>query len=217
MKVFAIFGIAASGGAALSNLTTFTVNGTPHVDNDVISLPNGTTSVTIAATDGGSIEDLVGDTGLVDGDNACTFTVRAQDGVTTAAMSLTLHVINAGFAETFTIDFTGLSGADFVTAGDGKYLTYVDAGAETRTPWFDTGTENVPTGAPNPELITITPSSSASDIATAAAGGIWSSYTPSVVGNVLTLTANAIGPRTDAADGNTGAVVTITQQGANPS
>ncbi len=132
---------------ALSNLTTFTVNGDVHLDNDVINLTNGVTSVTVAATNGGSISALMGDSGLATGDNACTFTVTAEDGVTTLNVSLTLHVLTAGVQERTQFDFSDTVPESFVTLGEGKYVSAVGRENSSRLFWFNTGTETAPDGA----------------------------------------------------------------------
>jgi hypothetical protein len=104
---------AADGGAP-SNLTTFTVEGVEQFNNDTINLPNGTTSVAIAATNGGSITTgPTGDTGLSTGDNICTFTITAEDGVTTLDVTLTLHVLTAATGATIQLNFVDVSAAQY--------------------------------------------------------------------------------------------------------
>lgn len=84
--------LCASDG--LSHLTTFTVDGAAKTNGATVNLANGVTSVTIAATDGGSITTgPAGNTGLSTGDNSCTFTITSEDGVTTLAVTINLHVL----------------------------------------------------------------------------------------------------------------------------
>ena len=77
-----------------SSDTTFTVNGIAKTNGATVNIANGVTSVTIAATNGGSITTgPTGDTGLSTGDNSCTFTITAEDGVTTLPVTINLHVL----------------------------------------------------------------------------------------------------------------------------
>ena len=89
-----------STSAILNNATTFTANGGDVMNGATINLDGGTSSVTIAATNGGSITTgPTGDTGLSVGDNTCTFTVTAADGETVLNASVTLHVLDYGLSE----------------------------------------------------------------------------------------------------------------------
>jgi hypothetical protein len=118
----------------LNNLTTFTVDGVAHNDTDEIGLASGTTSVTIAATNGGSIEDLTGESGLSTGDNECTFTVVAEDGETELPVTLNMRVMTAGAAEETQIVTVAdvadsLHGTHFsMEDEDGSVGVYLDAG-----------------------------------------------------------------------------------------
>lgn len=120
-----------------------------------------------------------------------------------------------------TVDFTGLSGANFVTGSAGKGFTLPSTGTTVFGIWFNTGTETPPTlsGATTYVSVTISATATASAIATAlkttiAGTAVW---TTSSTGAVTTLTSNALILQSNAADVNTGATITVTQEGAqNP-
>ena len=99
-----------------NSLATFTVNGSAVASGDVVTVANGTTSVTVAAVanDVLSVVDVAGRAGLVTGSNTLTVTVTAEDG-TTASYSVTLFVTPLSTVKTlatFTINgSTVVSGA----------------------------------------------------------------------------------------------------------
>ena len=83
---------AASASAGTdTSLAVFTVNGNAVVDDQTVSLPVGTTTVTVVAetTDPEATRVVTGGTDLLPGDNPLTVQVTAADGVTTEN-----HVVN---------------------------------------------------------------------------------------------------------------------------
>lgn len=121
----------------------------------------------------------------------------------------------SAFKERTRIDLTGKTGADFVTGGDGLYFIIYD---ETNTQveiWFDTGTENSPAGAVNPMAfyipVTHTDTQIAYDLSVFFGSNGWNGFYSGALAEAEALTT---GPRTNAYDVNTGATITILQEGA---
>lgn len=124
--------------AVPSNVTRFTVDAVVKTNGATINLANGVTSVTIAATDGGSLSALSGNTGLATGDNPCTFTVTAEDGAVTLDVTITLHVLTAGVPEmtqvTCEADVAGSKhGTSFAVRKAGDVAVNVKLNGGTRT------------------------------------------------------------------------------------
>ena len=237
--MFSIACRAATGAkrAAASTVTTlsaFTANGDAVADGGTKNLVNGTTSCTIVATctdpnanigtPSGTISGFTetsprnftwSQDSLATGNNAVAFTVTAEDGVTTHDYTLTLHVLTAGVNEITTIDFTGLSGLDFVTAGDGKYFKIFGFDPAPVPIWFNTGTEAQPSvpGASSYYEVVITSLDADTDLAAALAAQV---PTMAAVGAVTTWTSDAVGARIDAVDVNAGVAIVVTQQGVDP-
>lgn len=128
---------------------------------------------------------------------------------------------SAGQPEIFTVDFTGKTGLDFATAGDGLGFTFADVtslpSVSTIGPWFQTGTENEPGFGDQKLEVSV----SALDNATALASGFKSAvdggvtgWTASRIGAVVTMTATVNGNLQDAADVDSGLTIITTQQGA---
>lgn len=125
--------------------------------------------------------------------------------------------VTLGQPQITTIDYTGLSGANFVTGGAALYCT---ASADLNAPyyfWFNTGTESDPapggTGIQVVLSVLVTDAQIA-DAMRSAAGSIWSA---GVSGAVTTLTNNLRETVTAATAATSGAVVTITQTGSGNS
>ena len=210
-------------GTTLSNdttLSTFTINGDAVVDGGTKNLANGTTSVTVVATPthpSATVGTITGDTGLATGDNLLSFTVTAEDGVTTRDYTLNLHVLNLGTVEITEFEFSSADGGNWVTGGEGKYIL-VTRGSTRYALWGNTGGESEPTGVTADTFIQVTmnaldgSASVASSFSTAWPGG-----SPALSGSLLTSTESAAGAREDASAGTSPVAVTITQQGADPS
>ena len=217
------------GGGGLSNdtsLSAFTVDGTAVTDGQTVTKDNGTGSVDVSATvtvpgtrkiNGSGAANPVTVSGLGIGDNDIDVLVTAQDGVTTAHHHVNVHVLDAGLPEVTTVDFTGLTGANFITAGAGRYVPIHSAGDALNYIWFQTGTETDPAPGGSGFLVPVAALDNDSDLAAdviAAAFGAWPwDITSTNVGAVLTLTDKAVGPRTDATAGTSPVAVTVTQQG----
>lgn len=213
---------SAPTAAVPSNLTTFTVDGVVKNNGATINLANGTTSVMIAATDGGSVTiGPIGNDGLSTGDNFCNFTITAADGVTTLDVTLTLHVLTAGIKERTQLDFTGKSALDFVTAAEGLVLA-ISSASQRYALWFNTGTETQPdasaVGATAYLQCDINAFASDADCAVSASARLvlagFSQF--DLTGAVLQVEDATIGPRLDAANDNSPVTVSVTQQGADP-
>lgn len=106
--------------------------------------------------------------------------------------------------EKTTIDFTGLDSNSFITGADGKYFN-ISIGTSYSTIWFNTGSENLPSGQPNPGQV-YTESDSAEGLATKVAAAIGDGATSS--GNIVTYTNSVATSVTAASAGNSGATVT---------
>lgn len=143
----------------------------------------------------------------------------------------TKYAIPLGLPQITLFDFSGLSGASFVTGGTALYATLqVHNGPTDTILWFNTGTETQPSlGAFLYEEIGCSPLDSAQDMATAFANAMNASLGGSVIVAVVdgsagtgSLTAVQItdkqtGPVTSATAGNSGVAVSVTQSGAGNS
>lgn len=129
----------------------------------------------------------------------------------------TKYAIPLGQPQITDFDYTGLSGANFVTGGAARYCT---ASADLNAPyyfWFNTGTETDP--APGGTGIQVVLSVLVTDVQIAdamrsAAGSIWSA---GIAGAVTTLINNNREAVTAATAATSGAVVTIVQTGSGNS
>jgi hypothetical protein len=119
--------------AALSgdkSLAVFTVNGNAVVDGGSVSLPAGTTSVSVVATptDSNAGATIAGRTGLVGGANSLVVTVTAANG-TTATYTVTLNVAVLSTVKTlslFTVNGSAVtSGATVELAAGTAAVTVV--------------------------------------------------------------------------------------------
>jgi len=124
----------AKGPGGVSGLSDDTSLSAYTIDSeDVLSLSNiqrgnGVTEVPVSATpthpgatrtiNGSSDPDPV-TMALSTGDNACTVTVTAEDGVTTEDHIVTVRRLTAGVQEITRIPFGATSGSSFVTGGVG--------------------------------------------------------------------------------------------------
>jgi hypothetical protein len=208
--------------AILSNATTFTVNGVAKTNGATVSLANGVTSVTIAATGGSSITTgPTGDSELATGDNECTFSITAADGETVLDVTINLRVLDLGVAEVTSFDFTGLTDVDFATGGVGKYLT-VDSSGGLCCVYFSVGNvEEAPSigGSPTYYRVNFDTESTSAQLAMKLAAKLSdiSLFATSTDGSVTTATDNSNGPRTNADAGSSGISVSVVTQGADPS
>lgn len=107
--------------------------------------------------------------------------------------------------ERTTIDFAGLTTDSFITGFDGKYFNISIAGANVCTIWFNTGSENAPSGQPNPAQV-YTEGDNAESLATKVAAAIGDGATAS--GSVVTYINSVATSVTAASAGNSGATVT---------
>lgn len=146
----------------------------------------------------------------------CQVTATNAGGFASADSNETGTVMVLAVKEIFTVDFTGKSGGDFVTAGAGKAFAYSDATNRIGV-WYQTGTEAQPDlsglGVTAYTQVTISDIDPPENLAAATVSAIGNT----INGGVVTVEDAVAGARTDAADVNTGAVITVTQQGVNPS
>jgi hypothetical protein len=121
--------------------------------------------------------------------------------------------------EITTVDFTGLDGSDFDGGGAAKSFTirgnsakigvYFTDGAATQPDLSGLGVTSYV------QVSSFDALSSASEMATLTANALNASLFAAIAdGAVVIITALTAGVRTDAADVNTGAAITVTQQGA---
>ncbi len=218
--------------AILSNdtsLSAFTIEGQTATDGGTLNLDNGYIDAQIGElvvvatpTHGGATVGPISldPSLLAEGDNVpgLIFEVSAEDGSAPQLYNVTLHVLTFGLSEIVAVDFTGLSGADFVTAGAGKYFQiYWGADNNLKSIWLNTGTESNPgAGGDFGVDISILDDGVAIAEAVVAQLNFFSATTDvSSDGPVLTFAQTAVGPRTDPSPGTSGADVTVTQQGMN--
>lgn len=110
--------------------------------------------------------------------------------------------------EVFTVDFGGLTGNDVA----GKYITAADADGAVYF-WFNTGVSVDPAPGGRGIEVALDGDVAPAAIATAMAAVADDAFTFSAALKVATVTNAVNGPLTDAADGDSGAVVATTQQG----
>ena len=109
-----------------TSLETFTIDGNPVLDGDVIELESGVTDVEVVAvpTDSKATADVEGGAGLEPGENTVTVTVTAADGETIKVYEVKLNV--ALSSDTSLSEFT-LNGEDIL---DGATVEF-PAGTES--------------------------------------------------------------------------------------
>lgn len=117
-----------------TSLTTFTVEGSPVVDNATPLLPTGTANPTIVATPvvGATADPPIGGTGLAVGENAWSMLVTAADGVTTHTYHLSLDVAPDKSSITSLTQHADSNQVDMVyaaKAGATAYEYRIDGGA----------------------------------------------------------------------------------------
>lgn len=145
-----------------------------------------------------------------------------SDRQTVQAYLGTKYAIAVSLPQITQVDFTGLSGASFVTGGAGlSYLQYV--GTQAQGIWFNTGTETQPDlsgiGVSNYVQISVNPLGNADGVAEDLKNGIngsgtgnWTAVHNSFTGQCqITDTVNRVD--TPAIDVNTGATITVLQAG----
>lgn len=219
----------------LSNDTSFSVfrvDATDVTDDSTLNYPPGTMSVGITATpnsgaasrtiNGDAAADPVTVGSLASGDNDVDVLVTAEDG-TQAHHHVNVHVLlTVAQPEITTIDFSGKSGADFVTVGTGKSFALscqTSIGEQSVSVWFNTGTETAPGVLPE-LMVSVSAADNgntlASELASLLDGAVVDGvdpWTTNTSGPVCTVTDNSSEPRTDAADVDSGLIITVTQQG----
>ena len=101
-----------------TSLTSFQVNGTDIQGGDTVRLAGGTDAVDVGVqtTDANATYAVVGDSGLVAGENTLTVTVTAADGETTQDYTVTLLVLSSDAS------ITGIS-VEGISAADGDIVT----------------------------------------------------------------------------------------------
>ena len=119
--------------SADTSLATFQVNGLDVVDGDIFVLEAGTDAIDLAieTTDPDATYEVVGDEGLVTGENDLVVSVTAADGVTTQDHLVTLVVLASDDASlsTFTVNDSDVVDGDVVELENGT--TDVDVSVET--------------------------------------------------------------------------------------
>jgi hypothetical protein len=79
-----------------TSLSTFTIDGTPVINGDGVTLRNKTSVVVVAvANDPNATVDISGGSGLAEGSQQVTVVVTAADGSTTSTYAVTLNVLLA--------------------------------------------------------------------------------------------------------------------------
>lgn len=146
--------------------------------------------------------------------------VNTGGGGGTPPVNVTPPSISGGVAEVTTFDFTGLTGANFVTGGAGLQVILHEGGTNTaQSPWFNAGSESLPPGG----TIEVVIEGGSGDIAIATAfanallafssGTVWSATTEGAIATVTNLVVGAVD---DASSGNAPVVVTVATQGGFP-
>lgn len=131
--------------------------------------------------------------------------------------------ITLGQPQITQVDFTGLTGANFVTAGPGlSYIQYY--GMAGYGVWFNTGTETQPDlsshSIGNYIAVSVNPANNANELANAlltsinGSGSNWTAAQP--VNGQCVITDNINQVDTPAVDINTGAAITVLQTGVAP-
>lgn len=209
-----------------TSLSTFTIDGTPAMDGGVQNFANDTTSVTVVATPthpSAIVGTISGDNSLATGDNALTFNVTAEDGVTVQTYDVTLHVLTVGVSEVTAITNSSITSANLITAGSGKGFI-ISTSVQALGVWFNTGTETEPnfSGQGATSYLEVFVGTLSDEIAIMEAlvaslvgtGEFTSSYAGGET--VANLTNTIQGGRLDATDVDSGLILVTTTQGENP-
>ncbi|NBW74140.1 MAG: hypothetical protein EBR26_07070, partial [Microbacteriaceae bacterium] len=106
-----VLDVAANNDVSVSSIT---VNGVEVSDGDALELDNGTTDVEVDVVTSDVDADVVvvGDVGLVTGENTLTITVTAADGETTADYTITLIVLPSSDVSLEVLQVNGVDVAD---------------------------------------------------------------------------------------------------------
>lgn len=221
---------AGTGSVAVAATPTVpgtrTINGSSAANPVTVgSLVTGDNVITVhvVAQDGVTTEDHIVTIHVLTAGVAEVTTVDPIDNVAGALHNKHFTINRAGAQvavvidcggkkETTTIDFTGLSGTNFSTDGAGKSINFSGESGLCRV-WFNTGNETDPGGGGVSFEADIDITDDASAIVATVSSIVGSQIDFSVNGAVITLTAKTAGARTDAADVDTGALITVTQQG----
>jgi hypothetical protein len=146
----------ASGLSDDTSLSVYTIDSEDVLELSNISRGNGVTEVPVSATpthpgasrtiNGSSNPDPVA-MALSTGDNICTVTVTAEDGVTTEDHVVTVRRLTAGVQEITVANFHETSLSNFATgsSGEGLIISNGPPGSNGRFGlWGQTGTESQP-------------------------------------------------------------------------
>jgi len=218
----------ASGGVALSNdtsLGTFTIDGTPVVDTDTIQRANSFANVDVIATPThpGATRTINTDPAanpvslsLSVGDNVCTVTVTAEDGVTTQDHVVTVRRLTAGVIERTEITYTG-DGSAWVTGVSGWYISLYAADGRHDF-WGNTGTESAPSPGGTLHEVAIGAGDTAAQVASAFHAAMTAALFSSVslVSNVSIVDDLAAGVRMEVVSAGP-MTATVLTQGVDPS
>ncbi|MFN4847710.1 MAG: beta strand repeat-containing protein, partial [Rhodoluna sp.] len=144
-----------------TSLAVFAVNGEDVANGSTVTVPNGTTSVTVIAetTDENALAVVTGDTGLSTGNNTLTVTVYAEDNTIFNAYTVTVVVSAPAFSndtslQTFTVDGSAVGDGGAVTIAQGRNSVLVEA---VPTNQYATAVIAGNTGLnPGPNTVTVT-------------------------------------------------------------
>lgn len=130
-----------------------------------------------------------------------------------------------GLPQITQVDFNGLTGANFVTAGEGKAWIMDTIAQSNVYVWYNTGTETQPSGDHNFVEVDISAVATASAIAAATVSALITAYPSAATfaqvngggtNTACQITDAANAPFSGTADVNAGVTVTVTQTGATP-
>lgn len=145
-----------------------------------------------------------------------TLPVPPPVDVRTMLYNTYLAILNAGsggLPEIFTVQTV----ADVGLSLNGKFFVAYDANGSVAIRMLNTTPPfpSPPVGYDRVVTALYATNATATQIATAINSALIfdSAFTPSVVGNTVTITNKTVGPRTDSADVDTGFTITTTQQG----
>lgn len=126
----------------------------------------------------------------------------------TAPQAKGAYYFATAIAEIFTVNFGVLTGAGVAA----KYFTCADASGAVYF-WFNTGASVDPAPGGRGIAVSVLAGDAASALATKLAAVVDASFSFSALGTLVTVTNAATGARTNAGAGNSGTVVTTTQNG----
>lgn len=136
--------------AADNSLATFTVNGANVVNGDTVDLLPYATSATVVAipTSSDSTASIVGDTGLVTGDNLLQVTVSNSGDSTSASYTVHLNVpVSDDASSVITVNDVQLINGDSTQVSWGtKAVTVVVTPTDNNATYTVTGASNLDTG-----------------------------------------------------------------------